>query len=276
MNVRQAVELATTTLIEISESANLDARIIVCHACNMHQTTLITHPETELTQDQQHLFDASLERRSRGEPIAYITGRKEFWSLDLRVNEHVLIPRPETELLVELALSTISDIKNPRVLELGTGSGAIAIAIAKERPDSIVIATDVDAQALIVARDNAEKHALNIDFIQSNWFENIDKNKFNVIASNPPYISEHDHHLDQYVYQYEPKNALISGQNGLKDLTIITNKAKSYLLPSGTLIVEHGFQQSESVKNLFKENQYQNTLSHKDINEHFRCTSGCI
>ena len=275
MNVQQAVELATAKLSQTSDSANLDARIIVCHVCNTKQTTLIAHPELELNYEQNNLFKTCLERRIQGEPLAYIAGSKEFWSLDFIVNEHVLIPRPETELIVELALNSIADIKKPKVLDLGAGCGAIAIAIAKEQPDSKLVATEIDALALEVAKKNAEKHKLKIEFIQSDWFANIANNKFDLIVSNPPYINEDDPHLDKYVYQYEPRKALISKQNGLEALTIIIAQAKSFLTQPGTLIVEHGFQQAESVGKLFRENKYNNIQCHKDISGHLRCTSGC-
>ena len=275
MNAQQAVELATAKLLQTSDSGNLDARIIVCHACKIHQTTLIAHPELELNDEQNNLFNAYLERRIQGEPLAYITGYKEFWSLDFFVNEHVLIPRPETELLVDLTLNAISNIQAPRVLDLGTGSGAIAIAIAKERPDSKVVATDIDASVLEIAKQNAEKHEIKIEFIQSDWFANIVNNKFDMIVSNPPYVNEDDPHLDKYVYQFEPKKALISKQNGLEALSTITTQAINYLNQSGALIVEHGFQQAESVSRLFRKNKYNHVQSYKDISDHIRCTSGC-
>lgn len=274
MNVQQAVELATAKFSQTSDSANLDARILVCYACDIDQTRLIAHPETELNTEQTHLFEHALERRSRGEPIAYITGNKEFWSLVLKVNEHVLIPRPETELLVEHTLDAISNIKTPRVLDLGTGSGAIAIAIAKERPNCHVTATDTSAPALELAKQNALSNDVTVKFIQSDWFKNLTNDNYDVIVSNPPYIAKNDPELNKFVSDYEPNNALISDNDGLCDLAEIIGQASSFLSTSGRLIVEHGYQQAINVQKLFANENFCDIKSHSDLAGHLRCTSG--
>jgi len=229
MNIKQAVEQATAKLRATCESASLDARALACLACDLTQTKLITEPERILSKEEENTLAAYIQRRVKGEPLAYITGDKEFWSLTFKVNKHVLIPRPETELLVELALEKIKNKKSATILDLGTGSGAIAIAISKQRPDCILTATDSSELALDVARKNASIHKTDITFVQSDWYTNIANNKFDLILSNPPYIDKNDPHLDEHVYQYEPKSALISCNNGLFDLEKIINGAKKYL-----------------------------------------------
>jgi release factor glutamine methyltransferase len=276
MNLKQAVELATAKLSSVSDSANLDARLLACHAYGIEQTQFIAHPEQTLNPEQEKLFNAILDRRTRGEPLAYITGTKEFWSLDFIVNQHVLIPRPETELLVELTLEAISNKESPRILDLGTGSGAIAISIAKERDDCKVTATDISASALKTAELNAKQHDVNIQFIRSTWFAGLVQNKFDVIVSNPPYIDITDKELDQFVSKYEPKHALISEQNGVDDLAKIINSASAYLLDTGALIVEHGFKQASEVKALFSNANFNNVSTHTDLAGHPRCISGSL
>ncbi len=276
MNIKQAVEQATVKLSANCDSASLDARVLTCYAADVTQTKLITEPDRELSLEDQNVLAAYIERRANGEPLAYIVGEKEFWSLTFKVNKHVLIPRPETELLVELALKQIENKKSASILDLGTGSGAIAIAIAKQRPDCRLTATDFCQQALQVAEQNAQIHNTNINFIQSDWYKEIRTSKFDLIISNPPYIDRNDPHLDKYVYQYEPRNALISENDGLSDLDRIINGAKNYLGQSGCLFIEHGFQQADSVQKLFLNAGFNAVQSHKDLSGILRCSSGCI
>lgn len=275
MNIKQAVKQATAKLNTSSETANLDARVLTCLACDLTQTKLITEPERALNKEDEHTLSAYIARRANGEPLAYITGEKEFWSLTFKVNKHVLIPRPETELLVELALENIKNKDSATILDLGTGSGAIAIAIAKQRPDCNITATDLSKMALDVAKQNAKIHKTDIIFIQSDWFTELANNKFDLIISNPPYIDIHDPHLENNVYQYEPETALISKNNGLFDLENIINAAKNYLSQSGCLFVEHGFQQAKAAQNLLLNAEYNNVQSHKDMSGILRCSSGC-
>ncbi len=274
MNLKEAVEYATATLTSISASAKLDAQLLICHACNIEQTKIITYPEQTLNEQQLELFTSALNRRKNGEPLAYITGRKEFWSLEFTVSEHVLIPRPETELLIELTLNEVSNTKAPRILDLGTGSGAISISVAKEREDAKIVATDISSQALEIAKKNAEKHNAEITFIKSSWYENLAEEIFDAIICNPPYIAKDDPDLDKHVYQHEPGKALISDKNGLKDLELVIAGAKEYLSSTGYLAVEHGFQQAKKVQQLFDQHGFISIQTHKDLAGLDRATTG--
>ncbi len=274
MNLKEAVEYATTTLTSISASAKLDAQLLICHACNIEQTKIITYPEQTLSEQQLELFTSALNRRKNGEPLAYITGRKEFWSLEFTVSEHVLIPRSETELLIELTLNEVSNTKAPRILDLGTGSGVISISVAKEREDAKIVATDISSQALEIAKKNAEKHNAEITFIKSSWYENLAEEIFDAIICNPPYIAKDDPDLDKHVYQHEPGKALISDKNGLKDLELVIAGAKEYLSSTGYLAVEHGFQQAKKVQQLFDQHGFMSIQTHKDLAGLDRATTG--
>lgn len=274
MTFKEAIELARTKLSSISDSAKLDAQLLLCNACEIQLTKIIAYPGQELSDQEFERFSSDLGRRSKGEPLAYITGSKEFWSLEFMVNQHVLIPRPDTELLVELTLKTISNIESPNILELGTGSGAVAIAIAKERNDCKILATDISLPALEIAKLNAKKHQVNISFIHSDWYNNLPDDQYNVIISNPPYIDTNDIQLDQFVSQYEPKQALICDKNGLNDLNEIISMAPSKLKQNGTLIVEHGFQQATFVSELFINANINNVNMHIDLAGNPRCTTG--
>ena len=276
MNYKQAIEFAASKLLSISESAKLDAQLLICHACNLEHTKLLTHPENELNDQQLESFNSALERRTKGEPLAYITGTKEFWSLEFIVNEHVLVPRPETELLVELTLKEVSKFKTPRILDLGTGSGIIAIALAKQCSKCLITATDISHQALKIAKENAKKHKVAINFIQSDWYGNIENKKFDVIVCNPPYIAKDDSELDKFVMQYEPYDALISNGNGLKDIETVVAGAKKRLHPTGSLIIEHGFQQALSVNEMFIAHKFNNVFTSKDLAGLDRATIGTL
>ncbi len=274
MTFQQAVEQATAKLLTVSDSAQLDAQLLVCHCCDTELTALIAHPEKELTKTQSETFDSTLLRRAQGEPLAYITGTKEFWSLNLSVNQHVLIPRPETELLVELTLNKIANIESPHILELGTGSGAIAIALAHSRKDCQITATDISSEALEIASLNASEHNADIRFVHSDWYSKLTGQKFDVIVSNPPYVAEQDPNLNNHVTLFEPKNAVISQKNGLEDLAEIIENAPKYLKSSGTLLIEHGFQQAESVYKLFAKANFDSIVNHYDLAGNPRCMQG--
>lgn len=274
MTYQEAVKYATTKLEFISESCILDAQLLVCEACGINPVNLFTHPEKTLSNKEGKIFDSLLTRRMQGEPIAYIFGKKEFWSLDFYVNEQVLIPRPETELLVEITLNIISNIKAPRILDLGTGSGAIAISIAKERHDAFVVATDMSTSALKIAKTNAAMHQVNVQFKNSNWFERLSNESYDVIVCNPPYVATDDPYLDNFVMEYEPVNAISSNKNGLQDLEIVISGAENYLRAQGILAVEHGFQQAQAVQRLFEYNAFSNIETHQDLSNLDRVTLG--
>ncbi|MDA3869737.1 MAG: peptide chain release factor N(5)-glutamine methyltransferase, partial [Gammaproteobacteria bacterium] len=215
-NIAQAIKAATCILAETSVSARLDAEVLLRHALECSATHLLAWPETILDEKQTLSFEQLIEQRRSGVPVAYLTGHKEFWSLDFRVTPATLIPRPETELLVEFVLDKFSSRKKLKLIDLGTGSGAIAIALASEKPDWSITATDVSEEALAVATENACRHQIsNIRFVNSHWFEQIEAQDFDLIISNPPYIARHNEHLSQGDVRFEPPGALISGDTGM-------------------------------------------------------------
>jgi release factor glutamine methyltransferase len=255
---------------------NLEVEILLANVLNVNRAYLHCHSERNLTQNEMDRFYSDVARRQKGEPIAYIIGKKEFWSLDFKVTKDTLIPRPETELLVETVFSLWDKSKPLKLLELGTGSGAIAISIAKECSNFHVTATDISKDALIIAEENKNHHQIkNIDFIQSDWFMNI-KDKFDMIVSNPPYISEDDPHLLEADLRFEPIGALSSGKTGLEAISHILAHAKKYLFSQGCVLLEHGYNQGEIVKELFLENRFFKVRTLKDINGLARVTFGFL
>ena len=235
----------------------------------------MAHDADELPAAAQSLLDACVQRRAGGEPLAYITGRKEFFGLDLRVDARVLIPRPDTETLVEWALEVLpaqtSAAEPARVLDLGTGSGAIALALKATRADLQVSAVDTSEDALTVARENARRLKLNIDFQQGSWLSGVQE-KFHAIVSNPPYIAAHDPHLE--ALQHEPAQALSSGTDGLQDIRHIIASAGAHLLPGAWLLLEHGFDQAAAVRELLQLAGFANVQSRQDLNGIERCSGG--
>jgi len=278
-SIKEALAEARISLENISDSPALDAELLLANCLKKNQTYLHTWPEIILNTAQQECFKKHLEKRLNDYPVAYLLGEQAFWTLDLIVTPDVLIPRPETELLVETALNKISHIKQPRILDLGTGSGAIALAIASERPDALLIACDSSNAVLKVARQNAIRNKLDnrIEFIQSNWFANIQADQqqsFDLIVSNPPYISPDDPHLSQTI-RHEPRTALAAENNGMADIEIIIKNSITYLKPKSYLIIEHGYDQAKLSQQLFLQNNYINIESYKDLNKIQRITLGC-
>ncbi|CAN7199393.1 peptide chain release factor N(5)-glutamine methyltransferase [Duganella sp. LjRoot269] len=242
----------------------LDNRILLCHALGLSRVGLITQSERALDQDQAARFAALVRRRLDGEPIAYIVGQREFFGLPFEVNGAVLIPRPDTELLVELALERLPP--RGRVLDMGTGSGAIAVALAHTRRDAEVTALDVSADALAVARRNAAANQARVAFLQSDWYAALDgAPPFDVIVSNPPYIASGDRHLSEGDLRYEPAGALTDHADGLSALRIIIAGAAQRLKPRGWLLMEHGYDQSAAVRQLLTEQGYTDVQSWTDL-----------
>lgn len=255
-----------------SDTAQLDAEILLTFVLKVSRASLYAWPQKLLTELQSQTFQELISRRARGEPIAYLVGKKEFWSLDFTVTPDVLIPRPETELLVEkvLAKKEVS-----LIADLGTGSGAIAIAIAHEKPTWKIFATDQSEKALNIAKMNANNNNIqNIHFCLGNWCLALPKVLFDVIVSNPPYIAENDTHLQLGSLKYEPTQALISGKDGLNAIRNIIQNASSYLKPGGLLVLEHGFDQAKKVRELLSEAGYHSIFSETDLAGIERITGG--
>ena len=230
----------------------IDAELLLLHVVERERIWLFTHDSEVLDDANAAAFDALIARREAGEPVAYLVGTRGFWTLDLTVTPDTLIPRPETERLVELALERIPLNTAARIVDLGTGSGAIALAIARERPHSRVIATDASEAALVVARLNAERNSIvNIAFRAGSWFAPVAGERFDLVVSNPPYIESDDPHLKEGDLRFEPATALAAGPDGLDDLRVIATEAASHLTQRGWLLVEHGWNQGDAVRDLF-------------------------
>ncbi len=255
--------------------ARFEAELLLMHALGCDRAWLFSHPESVPEATAAARFSELVARRARGEPVAYLIGRRSFWTLDLEVTPAVLVPRPDTELLVEAALEKLRDVEAPEVLDLGTGSGAIALALAAERPDARVVATEVSAEALSVAAANARRHGLgNIEFVEGSWYAPLGGRRFHLIASNPPYIAEGDAHLEKGDLPYEPRQALVSGADGLLALREIASAAPLHLHGGGWLLVEHGFSQGAAVRELFAAARLDRIESRHDIEGRERTTLG--
>jgi release factor glutamine methyltransferase len=268
--VRQALGEATHRLGD-----RLDAEILLSHVLDKPRSWLIAHADDTLLPDYAVAYALLLEQREAGEPVAYITGRRGFWSLDLDVTPATLIPRPETELLVELALERLPTDRPCHVLDLGTGSGAIALAIARERPAAQVTATDASGDALVVAQGNARRHHIgNISFVHGDWFAPLGDKRFDVIVSNPPYIESSDPHLQQGDLRFEPMSALASGIDGFDDIRRIIRDAGLHLLPGGWLLFEHGWQQGDTARALLRDAGFVELSTVRDLEDRDRVSLG--
>jgi len=272
MIIKHAIKTAQQRFESMSESARLDAECLLCHSLQKSSVYLRTWPEKELTTTQQQDFLGLVQRREQGEPIAYILESKQFWSLDLKVSPATLIPRPETELLVEQVINIDKQQALTSILELGTGSGAIAIALAFELPKANISATDISIQALEIAKHNNDFHQQSVSFIQSDWFKSIPEQQFDLIVSNPPYIEEQDLHLCQGDLRFEPMDALASGVDGLTAIREIIQYAQPWLKPGGYLLFEHGYQQAHAVTALMVESRFVEVQTVKDLANNERVT----
>lgn len=253
-----------------SESPSLDAQLLLMHVLGCDRARLMGWPEQVLTPDQNKRYRQLLEQRAEGHPVAHLTGIREFWSLPLEVNSSTLIPRPETECLVEAALDRVYSVLKQKpgveILELGTGTGAISLALASELPDSTILATDKLDEAVALAVRNRNCLGLDrVEIVQSDWFKSIPKNRtFDVIVSNPPYIDATDPHLEQGDVRFEPATALVSGENGLADIEHIIREGVHYLNQGGWALLEHGHLQGEPVRELFRKFGYQHIHTSRD------------
>ena len=296
LNIKQSflrhLAIANTSRMSIGQSlreligncalpAN-EARILLAHLLERHyqlpRSALLSRDDMSLNEQAFQEWEGMVSRRSLGEPIAYILGKKGFHNIELQVGPGVLIPRPETELLVEIALAEITKVNKPtKVLDLGTGSGAIALSIASTSPLTLVSATDQSIEALAIAKQNAELLNLTkqVQFLQGSWYEALDQAfQFDVIVSNPPYIANQDSHLTQGDLRFEPESALTDYASGLTCLEIIIDGANKYLKPGGLIAVEHGFDQSQAVVKLMKEAGLMDVQAHLDLAGHGRVASG--
>lgn len=269
----------TIPALKISESLlasglpAAEARLLLAHATGWPRATLIAHPERELPQAATRDFAAVAERRRAGEPVAYLLGEREFYGLALSVSPAVLIPRPETELLVDLALGRIAPGYEARVLDLGTGSGAVALAIKRERPQASVCAVEASATALDVAKSNAERHGLAIEFMHGRWFRPLAARRFELIVANPPYVAQGDPHLAEGDLRFEPREALVSGPDGLEAIREIANASPAHLERGGWLLIEHGMGQDAALRALLAMAGLDNACSWPDLSGIPRVTS---
>lgn len=276
MTLAKLTTFGQQLLLPYSDSSKLDTEILICFVIAKARSFLLTWPEHKLSTSQAKQFAELMLRRVQGEPIAYIVKLREFWSLPLQVSPATLIPRPDTEVLVELVL-THHRAARLSCLDLGTGTGAIALALASERPQWQIEAVDYSNEAVALAKSNADNLALTqVNIYQSDWFNQVAEDKrFDIIVSNPPYIDENDHHLNEGDVKYEPKTALVAADNGLADIKIIACHALNFLKPGGFLYIEHGFEQSKMVQIILADLAYSEIQTMKDYSHNDRVTWAC-
>ncbi len=275
MRIDEALATGRAHLMNLTETAALEAELLLCEVIGKPRSHLRAWPEKRLEPEQTRRFMSLLDRRAAGEPLAYITGRREFWSLTLEVTADVLIPRPDTETLVERALEIIPPSAKAAVADLGTGSGAIALAIASERPHCRIVATDRSEAALRVARSNAVRLGLKqVEFRLGDWCQALGKERFALLISNPPYIAQSDPHLEMGDLRHEPQEALVSSEEGLDDLQRIIDCAPHHLLPGGRLLIEHGFSQGKAVRELLRAAGFETVRTYCDLARKERVSEG--
>jgi len=273
ISAADAITALRERLAGASPSAALDAELLVARVLGIGRAALAADPGRALAPEELLALESYARRRLAGESVAYLTGRREFWSLDLEVTPDVLVPRPETELLVERTVAAIAGLARPAVLDLGTGSGAIAIAVASMRPDAAVTATDRSAAALAVAKRNADRLGIaNVNFIQGDWFAPLADARFDVIVSNPPYVAAGDPAL--VALAHEPRSALVADANGLAALSAVSAGACAHLLPGGRLVLEHGTGQGAAVRDLLRVAGLAGVETRRDLAGHERASEG--
>jgi len=253
-----------------SDSARLDAELLVLQVLKKPRSFLYSHPECLIDADQLAAINQLLQRRCEGIPVAYLLGQKEFWSLMLAVDERVLIPRPETEAIIDYVLQ-LALPEQASIIDLGTGSGAIALALASEKPNYFIVASDYSEGALAVAKQNAQQLAANgvcheVPLLRGDWLSALGKNTFDLVVSNPPYIDAQDPHLQQGDVRFEPLSALVSKDFGYDDIQIISRQAKDCLKSGGHLIIEHGYDQREAIIKMIEAEGYRSVIDHDDLN----------
>lgn len=284
--IKTLLEEASKQFSILSKTPRLDAELLLCHVLKKERLYLFSYPEKIVSDAEYQQWQMLVEKRLLQIPVAYLIGQKSFWNLELRVNEHTLIPRPETELLVEIVLEKFSVLKLDAagrrdkwsaagrrgnevvtILDLGAGSGAIALALGKENPHWQITAVDFSYEALKIAKLNAEQNNINnVEFIQSDWFSALSSNQcWDLIVSNPPYLDENDPHLLNEEIRHEPRSALVAKKNGLSDIEKIMIEARSYLKPEGALLFEHGCAQGGAVRELFSLYGYQSVVTLTDL-----------
>jgi len=257
-------------LLVTSDSPLLDAQVLLAFVLDKETIYLMTWPERDISAAQKSEFEALVSKRLNGVPVAHLTGTREFWSLPLKVNDSTLIPRPDSEILVESALEICT--ADAHILDLGTGSGALILALASELPEATCLGVDFSEDAVQLACENAQQLAIsNVQFRQSNWFEDVD-GEFAVIVSNPPYIDKNDHHLKKGDVRFEPLSALVADDNGLADIHLIARQAPHYLKDGGYLLIEHGYQQGAAVQDILNSLGYSQVKTIKDYGDNDRVT----
>lgn len=276
-SITQCLQLSTE-LDAVSDSARLDIELLLCHVLQKNRTYLFTWPDKTLSPEQTENFLQFFTRRKSGEPIAHILGQREFWSLSLSVNNSTLIPRPDTELLVELALELFADDSAQQkrsCLDLGTGTGAIVLAIASEKPEWQLVGVDSSADAVALAEKNRRNLQFgHVQIMQSDWFTAIPAQQFDVIVSNPPYIDPQDPHLEQGDVRFEPRSALTADKKGLADIELIIQQCGNYLREQGWLLLEHGYDQGRSVRDLFHARGFVQVETRRDLGGNERVSLG--
>jgi len=272
--IQHYITVGTKNLQLKTDSPRLDSELLLSFVLNKPREYLYTWPERSLNHAQQNAFNTLIQKRSMGHPIAYLLGNKEFWSRTFKVNSDTLIPRPQTETLIEIAIELFPKHAPLRILDLGTGCGIIAITLAKHFKNATLLATDIEMPTLQVAKHNANSHQVPVSFIRSKWFSALEPQLFDLIISNPPYIDEQDPHLNLGDVRFEPPTALIAKKAGLADLDAILTDAKKYLNNTGCILLEHGYNQATSVKQLMHAKDYQNIQQYKDLDQQDRCSLG--
>lgn len=268
----EAILTEASSRIE-SDSPRLDAELLLSHITGLSRTSFRAWPEREVTNAHAEAFERLVQDRVAGRPVAHLLGHQEFWSLPLKVSASTLIPRPDTECLVEVALA-LPLPPQASVLDLGTGTGAIALALASEHVGWRISACDAVPEAVALARENAVALGLNLSVVQSSWFSGLEPERFDLIVSNPPYIPDSDRHLEEGDVRFEPASALVSGSDGLDDLRLIISQAPDWLVEGGWLLVEHGFDQAEAVAQLFHTRGFKAVETRQDYGNRDRMTLG--